>query len=348
MIIMRSANRRLLLCAMAGAALLSGCSSNQSSTPAPQAGAPAAGAGKTLEIAVIPKGETHEYWKSIHAGANKAKEELAAKGINIEILWKGPVREDDRNSQIDIVQTFVTQQVNGIVLAPLDNQALVAPVHDAVAQKIPVVVIDSDLNSTDPVSTVATNNVKGGELGAKRLLQVLGGKKRVLMMRYEHGSASTDQREQGFLNVITKAPGIQIVSDDQFAGATVDTAYKTAQNLLNRYGSQVDGIFCPNESSTRGMILAMKDAGLIGKIKLIGFDSSVDLDTALQNGTVQGLVVQDPVKMGYLGVITMVDTIQGKTVPKNVDTGVNMITPDNMNQPDMHALLYPPLDKYLK
>jgi len=332
------------------AAVLAGCSSNTSS-PTPSASgtsASAPAAGTTLQIAVIPKGSTHSYWESIHAGAVKAQEELATKGTNVKILWNGPAREDDRTAQIQIVQTFVSQGVSAIVLAPLDEQALAHPVNDAVAQKIPVVVIDSPLNSTAPVSTVATDNEKGGELGGAELIKDLGGKGNVLMVRYQQGSASTEAREAGFLAAVAKAPGIKIVSDDQFAGATVDTAFKTSQNVLSRFGSQVNGIFCPNESSTLGMLLAVKDANLTGKVKVIGFDTSDKLDQALQTGAVQGLVAQDPVKMGYLGVMTAVDAIQGKPVQKSIDTGVNMITPANMNTPAMQALMHPPLSQYLK
>lgn len=340
-----------LLCVTAVAAMTAGCGPKNdagTSTATPTSGSTSAAAAKTLEIAVIPKGTTHDYWKSVHAGANKAQEELAKAGTNVDIQWKGPLREDDRNGQIDVVQTFVTQQVNGIVLAPLDNQALVRPVTDAVSAKIPVVIIDSSLNGNDYASYVATNNEKGGELGGQELAKVLGNNKRVLMMRYSQGSASTDQRETGFLKAIKADPGVQLVSVDQYGGATVDSAYKTAQNLLVRFGTQIDGIFTPNETTTRGMLLALHDAGLLHKVKFVGFDSSPDLIAALQAKELDGLVVQDPFKMGYLAVKTVVDDIQGKPFPKTIDTGVTLVTPDNMNDPAIHALLNPPLDQYLK
>ena len=297
---------------------------------------------------MIPKGTTHEYWKSIHAGAVKAQQELAAKGTAVQILWKGPVREDDRNAQIDVVQTFLAQQVAGIVLAPLDSQALVQPVADATRQKIPVVIIDSGLNSSDYASFVATDNKKGGVLAGQQLAKVLGGKGRVIMIRYQQGSASTEQREAGFLEAIKAAPGITLISSDQYAGPTVDTAYKSSQNVLSRFGSQTDGIFMPNESSTRGMLLALKDAGLLGKVKFVGFDSSTDLITALKANQLQGLIVQNPFKMGYLGVMTVVQVIKGEKVDKTIDTGVSLVTLDNMNTPEMQTLLSPPIDQYLK
>lgn len=351
----KSHKLRSIWLAAAVAAVVTGCGHNESggggtATTSGGGTTPAAtgGGGKALQIAVIPKGTSHEFWKSIHAGANKAKQELGQQGQNVNIIWKGPEREDDRNGQISVVETFLSQQVDGIVLAPLDAMALSRPVDEAAKQKVPVVIIDSGLNSKGFVSFVATDNEKGGFLGGQRLVQVLGGKKRVLLMRYQQGSASTELREAGFMRAMKGAPGIQMVSQDQYGGATVDSAYKTGQNLLSRYGTRIDGIFTPNESTTRGMILAMKDAGLLGKVKLVGFDASPDLVTALQAGQVQGLVVQDPVKMGYLGVKTLVASIKGQKVDARVDTGVTMVTPENMKTPPVQTLLNPPLDQYLK
>ena len=310
--------------------------------------APPSGGGKTLQIAVIPKGTTHEYWKSVHAGALKAQQELTAAGTPVNILWKGAVREDDRNGEIDVVETFLAQQVSGIVLAPLDSQALVQPVDDAAKQKVPVVIIDSPLNGQNYVSTVATNNEKGGQLGGQQLAKILGGKGRVLLLAYAQGSASTEGREKGFLEAMKQNPGITVLSSNQYGGPTTDTAYKTSQNLLARFGAQVDGVFASNETNTRGMRLALKDAGLLGKVKFVGFDAAPDLVQALQAKEIQALVVQDPFKMGYLGVKTLVQSIQGQKPPQNVDTGVTLVTLDNMDTPDVKTLLNPPLDQYLK
>ena len=128
------------------------------------------------QIAVIPKGTTHVFWKSIHAGAVKAEQELKAAGVDIEIIWKGPLKEDDRESQIRVVEDFITRGVTGIVLAPLDDAALRVPVKDAVNSNIPVVIIDSGLNSEDYTSFVATDNYVGGRKGGERLAEILGGK----------------------------------------------------------------------------------------------------------------------------------------------------------------------------
>src|SRR2546426_3744679 len=203
---------------------------------------------KSYTIAVIPKGTTHEFWKSINAGAFKARDELAAQGLKVEVIWKGPLKEDDRDQQIQTVENFTTRRVSGIVLAPLDSQALVRPVNNAVRAKVPVVIIDSGLKSDNYVSFVATDNYKGGVLAAEHLGKLLAGKGNVILLRYAVGSASTEEREAGFLETIkAKFPALKILSSDQHAGATRETAYQASQNLLNRFGREVNGMFAANE-----------------------------------------------------------------------------------------------------
>jgi ribose transport system substrate-binding protein len=300
-------------------------------------------ASSTLEIAVIPKGTTHEYWKSVHAGALKAQQELAAAGTMVHILWKGPIREDDRDQQIQVVENFIGSHVAAIVLAPLDRQALVAPVEEAADAHIPVVVFDSSLQTDKIASFVATDNREGGQLAGQRLGELLGGHGNVVLLRYAVGSASTEAREEGFLEAIKGFPGIKVISADQYSGPTRDTAKTAAENLLNRFGAQTQGVFAPNESSATGMLLALRDAGLVGKIKFVGFDAGDTLSAGLQAGDVQGLVLQDPFKMGYLGVMTAAKVLKGEKVPLTINTGVVLLTPQNLTEPDKAALLHPPI-----
>ena len=312
-------------------------------------GGPAAIGKNKLTIAVIPKGTTHEFWKSIHAGSNKAASELSAQGNEVEVIWKGPLREDDREQQIQVVEGFTAQGVDGIVLAPLDNRALVRPVEDAKRAGVPTVIIDSALESDAIVSFVATDNRKGGVLAADRLGQLLNGKGKVLVLRYAEGSASTTDREEGFLGEIKqKFPGIELVSTDQYTGATRDTAKRASENLLNRFGDEVQGIFTPNESATAGMLLALQDIGKAGKVTFVGFDASQVFIDAINANQLHGIVVQNPFNMGYLGVRSIVDHLQGKPVDKRIDTGVTMVTRDNLGAPEIQTLLHPPLDQYLK
>jgi len=323
--------------------LLSGCGGE--SAP-PEGGA--AAAGEQLSIAVIPKGTTHEFWKSVHAGAVKAAQELSAAGTPVEIIWKGPLREDDREQQVQVVEGFTAQQVDGIVLAPLDDRALVRPVEEAQRSGVPTVIIDSDLRSDALISFVATDNLKGGEMAADRLGELMGGKGRALLLRYAEGSASTTAREQGFMNRMKAAfPGIEVISSDQYAGATRETAKRASENLLNRYGAEIEGIFTPNETSTDGMLLALQDVGRAGQVKFVGFDGSTSLVAALRAKQLQGLIVQNPVRMGYLGVKTMVAHLRGEPTEKRVDTGVMLVTPENLETPEVRELVNPPLAQYL-
>ena len=307
------------------------------------------GGKKKLTIAVIPKGTSHEFWKSIHAGAIKAAKELSSTGNEVEVIWKGPLREDDREQQIQVVEGFASQGVDGIVLAPLDDRALARPVEEAKSAGVPTVIIDSALQSNSIVSFVATDNRKGGVLAADRLGELLGGKGKVILLRYAEGSASTTDREEGFLSEMKqKYPGIELISTDQYAGATRDTAKRSSENLLNRFGDDVQGIFTPNESSTAGMLSALQDIGKAGKLMFVGFDTSQMFIDAMRAKQLHGIVVQNPFNMGYLGVRTMVESLQGKSIEKRIDTGVNMITLDNLDTPESQALLHPPLDQYLK
>jgi len=308
--------------------------------------------GKYL-IAVIPKGTTHEFWKSIHAGAVKAMQELNNSGLEVEIIWKGPLKEDDRESQIRVVEDFITRGVTGIVLAPLDDAALRVPVKDAVNNGIPVVIIDSDLKSEDYVSFIATDNYIGGRKGGERLAETLDGKGKVIMLRCHEGSASTMNREQGFLDVLKeKYPEIEVVSANQYGGTTTESAYIASENLLAPLrtpdgGLTINGIFCPNESTTFGMLRALEDSALAGKVNYVGFDSSDRLVQALRKEHIKGLVLQDPINMGYLGVKTMVAHLQGQKVDKRIDTGSVVATPENMDEPKMKNLLEPDFKKWL-
>jgi len=330
------ASRNATLLLLAG---IAACGGGGSSAASSAASGP-------IRIAVIPKGTTQEFWKSIHAGALQAADELAAEGTSVEVIWKGPIREDDREQQIQVVEGFLSQGVQGIVLAPLDDRALVRPVEEAGKVGIPVVIIDSGLQTTEIVSFVATDNRQGGRLAADRLGEVLNGAGRVLMLRYLEGSASTHEREEGFLEeMAAEYPGIEIISSDQYAGPTRETAKRAAENVLNRYGAEIDGVFTPNESSTIGMLLALQDIDRAGKLPFVGFDSGEMEVNAVRDGQLQGIVVQNPERMGYLGVLTIVKHLRGETVDARIDTGVMIVTPDNIDSPEAQQLLEPPIER---
>ena len=297
-------------------------------------------------IAVVPKGTTNEFWKSVHAGAIKAGREFG-----VEILWQGPLREDDREDQIKIIDTLVNRGIDGLVLAPLDEKALRQPVSNAVRAGIPVVIVDSRLDSEEPVSLVSTSNLLAGQMAGQHLAKVMGGKGNVIMMRLHEGSASTTAREQGFLDAVAAFPGITVISSNQYAGPSTEGAYRTGENLLasNKAAQgNVQGIFTPNESTTFGMLRVLEDARLTGRIRLVGFDSSDKLVQGLRAGAIDGLVLQNPFGMGYVGVKTLVRAMRGERVEKIIDTGVVVVTRENMETPEIKDRLQPNLDAYLK
>jgi ribose transport system substrate-binding protein len=293
---------------------------------------------KELRLAVIPMGTTHEFWKAIHAGARTAAGELG-----VRIIWKGPLKEDDRNEQVQIVETMIAAGVDAIVLTPLDDRALMPPVAEARRAGIPTVIFNSALSGDDYVAYVTTDNRQGGRLAGEYVGSLLGGRGRLILIRVLESVEGGRQREEGFLEAIkTGFPGITILSDNQYAGISTETAYQTTDNLLSRF-PDVDAIFTPNESTTFGCLRALEDRGLAGKVIHVGFDSSKKLIEALGNRELRGLVLQDPYRMGYDSVKTAVAHLRGEPYERTVDTGVVLATPENMGEPAIRKLLVPDL-----
>ncbi|MCU0355479.1 MAG: substrate-binding domain-containing protein [Cytophagales bacterium] len=298
---------------------------------------------KRRRIALVPKGDSHSFWQSVHAGAAKAAYELDA-----DLMWQGPLKEDDQKMQVETVNGFVKQHVDALILAPLDAQALVPPVQAAVRQKIPVVIIDSDLRSSVHHAFIATDNRLGGRISAKRLCEQLGGRGKVALLRYAKGSASTNAREAGFLEGLREyGPRVVLVSDRLYAGVTVEQATKAATSLLTKH-PDLNGVFTPTETSTQGTLQALRTRGKAGRVKFVGFDSNSLLLNALQKGEIHGLAVQDPFAMGYESVKTAIAILNKQGYEKRLDTGVFMVTKDNLNDPAIRELLNPDLTKWLR
>ena len=292
--------------------------------------------GSKRVIAVIPKGVAHFFWQSVHAGAD-----AAAKDFDVEVMWKGPAQETDYSGQINIVEDAINRRVAGIVLAPSHGDALVPIVERAQREGILVTIFDSGISTETYLSYVATDNRQGGVVAADRLAEKLGGKGKVAILGVKAGSVSTDEREQGFQEAIRqKYPGIAIVAF-QYGDADRAKSLDRAIDILTSH-PDLSGMFASNESSTVGAVQAIKQKGLAGKVILGGFDSSPNLIDDLKAGAIDSLVLQDPFKMGYEGVKSIVDKMNGLTPQRHQDTGVKLLTRENLETPEMQQLIKSP------
>ena len=290
-------------------------------------------------IAVIPKGSSHLFWQSVHAGAVKA-----ARESNVDVVWNGPATETDFGAQLQIVDAMINRHVDAIALAPIDRKAMISVVDRAADANIPLIVFDSGVDTDRFVSRVATDNYKAGGLGAERLAKILNGKGQVLIVAVQPGAASTEAREKGFEDVMRKNfPGIHII-DKRYGMAEIAKSLTVSENMLTAH-PEADGIFASNESSTMGAAQALRNRQ--GKIKLVGFDWSPTLLDDLNSGLIDSLVVQNPFKMGYESVLTAVRKLDGQPVVKINDLEPRLIEKSNLNDPDVQAQLHPDLKKYL-
>jgi ribose transport system substrate-binding protein len=294
------------------------------------------------QIAVIPKGTAHVFWQTVHAGANAAGQEF-----NVEILWNGPPAETDYSRQIEIMDSMIARHVSGIALAATDRNALDASIERAGKQKIPVTVFDSGVASTNYQTFVATDNFAGGQAGARKLAELIGGKGQVGLVANAPGSVSTMDREAGFKDALSKEfPKIKIVAE-QFSMSDRAKGLAATENILTAHPG-LAGIFASAEPASVAAAQALKSRDLVGKVRLVGFDSGDVLVADLREGTIDALVAQDPFKMGFEAVRTVVEALDGKTPPKRVDLQATVITKADLDKPEIKALLNPDLQKYLK
>ncbi len=290
--------------------------------------------GRKLSILVSPKGLEHAFWLTVKAGADSAGRELG-----VETIWRGPARETDVPTQISILEDYINKRVDGIVLAATDAKGIIPYVQKALDVKIPVITIDSGVESDLPLSFIATDNVVAARKAAQTLASLIGEKGEVACIPFVPGAATSVMREQGFREEIKNYPAIKLAAV-QYSQSDVATAMAVTEDILTAHHN-LAGIFGANEASALGVMRAIKTRGLAGKVKVVGFDASDDEIQALHDGLVQALIVQDPFKMGYLGVKYVVDAIRGKEVPKRVDTGVYVVTKENLETPEIQRLLHP-------
>lgn len=292
---------------------------------------------KNLNIVFIPKSGDQVFWKFMRDGVDQGIREIG----NIALTWRGPAYNDDTDSQIRIVEFYSRPGVDAIIIAPTDRVRLAEPVRKAAALGIKIIVVDSALDGNAYQNAVTTDNYSGGKLAAKHLSGLLSGRGRVLIFRTLAGSASTEDRANGFVDYIkANAPKITIVADE-YGGGSRGKSLHSATKLLEK-GLRIDGIFAVNESSSDGMLRALRNAGLAGKIKLVGFDSTDFLLDGLDKNEIDGLVVQNPRQMGYLGIKAAAAAIDNAAPKdKTIFTETTMVTRDNYKNPEIQTLLIP-------
>jgi ribose transport system substrate-binding protein len=290
-----------------------------------------------LKIAVIPKSNTAMFWKSVHSGVKLGAVALG----DVEVVWRASQKENDIEQQILVVEQCIAEGMSGIVLAPMDKDALAGLVAKAAKKKIPVIIFDSELKGTpgkDFISFVGIDNKKAGNIAGEQLAKMLGGKGKVVMLRYTISQSNITNREEGFLETIAKYKGIQLIEKNRYVSGTVDEAKNESMKMADKL-KEADGVFCSYEQSTMGMLLALRNLNLARKVKFIGFDTPAPAVEALKKGEISALVAQDPARMGYFCVKTIVDYIRGKKVPSKIDVDVRVITRDNLNDPDIQKVL---------
>jgi len=295
-----------------------------------------------LIIGVVPKGQAHIFWQTVHAGAVAAAREGGA-----EVRWNGPAVETEFSRQVQIVDSMINGRVSAIVLAPTDRVALVSVVERAAREKIPVTIFDSAIDTENYVSFVATNNYAAGQLAARRIGQILNGRGTVAILMNMPGSASTQEREKGFEDALSQEfPQIQIAAR-QFGMSDRAKSMAVAEDLLTAHPG-LNGLFASNEPGSVGGAQALKSRKLTDKIKLVGFDSSPTLVDDLRAGAIDSLVVQDPFQIGYTAVKTALEKLRGQTPPRKIDTPARLIAIGDLDKPEVKQLLNPDLDRYLK
>jgi ribose transport system substrate-binding protein len=293
-------------------------------------------------IAVVPKGTAHIFWQSVQAGAISAGRDL-----NVDIVWNGPPQETDYSRQIEIVDSMIARHVDGLAVACTDQTALAQPIERAARAGILATVFDSGVDTQNYLTFVATNNYEGGQMAARKLAELIHGKGNVAMMMNAPGSGSTVDREKGFEDVIANQfPNIRIVAR-QFGMSDRAKSREASENMLAAH-TDLDGMFASAEPSSVGAALAIKARNLADRVSLVAFDSTEGLVEDLKTGVIDALVVQDPFKMGYEAVKTQVDHLRGVNPPKRIDLSARVISKPDLDKPDVKALLFPDLDKYLK
>ncbi|MDZ7331614.1 MAG: ABC transporter substrate-binding protein [candidate division KSB1 bacterium] len=284
------------------------------------------------QILVSPKGLVHSFWVTVKAGADSAGKEF-----NADVIWKGPTQETDIAGQIAIIEDYVNKGVDAIVLAACDAQGLIPVLEKAQQRGIPVITIDSGVDSDLPISFIATDNILAAQKAAQKLAELIGEQGKVACIPFIPGAATSNWREQGFVSEIKKYPNIALLPI-RYSQSEVAVGMAVTEDILTAH-PDLKGIFAANEAGTIGVIQALKSKNKIGQVRVVGFDAAPNEVKALQAGEVDALIVQDPFKMGYEGVKAAIKVLAGEVVPRRIDTGVYIVTRENLDQPEIQRLI---------
>lgn len=296
---------------------------------------------KKRVVGVAPKGSNHIFWQTVHAGAIKA-----AREAGLEVEWNAPALEIDASRQIEIVDSMINRHLAGIVLAPVDKTALVNVVERAAREGVPVAIFDSGIDTGKRITYIATDNLEGGRMAARRLGELLAGQGKVVTIGFEPGSASTMDRERGFEEELAQAfPNMRMLGT-QFGMANRAKAMAVTENVLTG-NPDLAGIFADNESSSVGAAQAIKARANKG-VKLVAFDASEQLINDVRDGWIDSLIVQDPFRMGYEATKAIGMKLRGETPVAHMDSPAVLVKKEDLDKPEVKALLFPDLKQYLQ
>lgn len=287
---------------------------------------------KTIEV--IAKLKDGDFWKTVKLGA-----EAAASEFNINVNFAAPSNEKEIDVQIGMVKDAINRKVDAIVLAACDYKQLVEAAEKAIDSGIPVIIIDSALDSNKVASFIATDNVAAGRNVGAKLVELIGRKGNIGVISFVKGSATADQRERGFLEAIDNYPEIKVL-ETEYCASDTELAEKLTLEMLNKH-SNLDAVVALNGPSVVGAANAIHKLNLGGKVKIVGVDCYPEAINFIEEGVIQATIVQNPYSMGYLGVKHALEVIDKKSVPKYVDTGSKVIDKRNMYLPENQKLLFP-------
>jgi ribose transport system substrate-binding protein len=289
---------------------------------------------KDITVIIKSTAQSMEFWQVLTEGVNAAAREF---GVNAQVV--GPPKETDIDVQIKLLQQAVKDRPDAIVMAATDYNRLATVTSDVDAAGIPLITVDSAVNSEVPRSFIATDNVEAGKKAGRKVAELTAGKGKIAIISYVKETATQIQRERGVREVLEVDDRFEIVGT-YYSNGDEQIAYDTTTKLMHEH-PDLKGLVGLNEPSSVGAGRAIKDLGKGGKVMLVGFDSSIDEVRLLEAGVIQATIVQRPFNMGYLGVKTAVDILSGRRVPAVIDTGSLVITKSNMYEVENQQLLFP-------